>query len=226
MGVSRGSKIVTDGLVGCWDAASKRSYPGSGTTWTDLSGGGNNGTLVNGPTFSSSDGGEIILDSTNDYITVPEISLGTDPFSVEMWAKPDSHIAGYGGNGEWHMFGNMAYNNTWGAGWVLEWNTYSTDGPSFWINNNNTENLTFGLDVRWYHIVGVRNGTSGWIYVDGILVASRTGVSSFGTTVDFGNDITIGGGYRGTIATARIYNRDLTAAEVIQNYRALQGRFV
>ena len=52
-----GPKIVTNGLVGYWDAASKRSYPGSGTTWTDLSKEGNGGTLTNGPTPRTSHGG-------------------------------------------------------------------------------------------------------------------------------------------------------------------------
>jgi hypothetical protein len=62
-------KIVTSGLVLALDAADKNSYPGSGTTWTDLSGNGNNGTLVNGPTFSSANGGSIVFDGVDDYVT-------------------------------------------------------------------------------------------------------------------------------------------------------------
>ena len=57
MGLAHSPRIVTDGLVLCLDAASKRSYPGTGTTWTDLKGG-NNGTLTNGPTFDTGNGGE------------------------------------------------------------------------------------------------------------------------------------------------------------------------
>ena len=60
-------KIVTDGLVLCLDAGNPNSYPGSGNTWKDLSRGRNNGTLVNGPTFSGANGGSLVFDGVNDY---------------------------------------------------------------------------------------------------------------------------------------------------------------
>ena len=65
MGLSHSPRIVTDGLVFCLDAANIRSYPGTGTTWTDLKGG-NEGTLTNGPTFSSDNAGSISTDGSND----------------------------------------------------------------------------------------------------------------------------------------------------------------
>ena len=69
MGLGHSPRIVTDGLVLCLDAASKRSYPGTGTTWTDLKGG-NNGTLTNmdGANFSSANGGSLSFDGASDYI--------------------------------------------------------------------------------------------------------------------------------------------------------------
>ena len=67
MGLAHSPRIVTDGLVLCLDAASKRSYPGAGTTWTDLKGG-NNGTLTNGPTFDADNGGSIVFDGSDDYV--------------------------------------------------------------------------------------------------------------------------------------------------------------
>ena len=60
-------RIITDGLVLCLDAANRQSYPGSGTVWTDLAGS-NNGTLTNGPTFSSANGGSIVFDGVDDFI--------------------------------------------------------------------------------------------------------------------------------------------------------------
>ena len=63
-----GPRIVTDGLIACLDAANTKSYPGSGTVWTDISGNGRNGPLINGPTFNSSNRGSIQFDGTNDYI--------------------------------------------------------------------------------------------------------------------------------------------------------------
>ena len=70
-------KISTDGLVLCLDAANTKSYSGSGTVWSDLSRGGNNGTLTNGPTFNSGNGGSIVFDGVNDYVDcgVSNISL-------------------------------------------------------------------------------------------------------------------------------------------------------
>ena len=79
--------IVTNGLVGCWDMASTKSYPGSGTTWTDLSKEGNNGTLTNGPTPRTSHGGSIEFDGTDDFISVPHSSSLdiTAELTIDTW---------------------------------------------------------------------------------------------------------------------------------------------
>jgi hypothetical protein len=68
MGIAYNPRTITDGLVLCLDAANSKSYPGSGTTWTDLSGLGNTGTLTNGPTYSSANGGSLVFDGVNDYV--------------------------------------------------------------------------------------------------------------------------------------------------------------
>lgn len=80
-----GKSIVTDGLVLHLDAANTKSYPGTGTTWTDLSGNGNDGTLTNGPTFDSDNGGSIVVDGVDDYLTLPDIDTysSTAKFTVE-----------------------------------------------------------------------------------------------------------------------------------------------
>ena len=71
MGVFAGPEITESGLVLALDAGNLKSYPTTGTTWTDLSGRGNTGTLTNGPTYSSANGGSIVFDGVNDYVTVP-----------------------------------------------------------------------------------------------------------------------------------------------------------
>ena len=71
MSLSHSPSIVTTGLVMCLDAANQRSYPGSGTVWTDVSGNGKNGTVTNSPTYSAANGGIFILDGVNDYIALP-----------------------------------------------------------------------------------------------------------------------------------------------------------
>ena len=68
MSISGGPDIVENGLVLHLDAADTNSYPGSGTLWTDLSGNGNNGTLTNGPAYSSNNKGYFSFDGTDDYV--------------------------------------------------------------------------------------------------------------------------------------------------------------
>ena len=80
-------EIVKDGLVLWLDANDKSSYPGSETTWNDLSLGDNNGTLTNGPTFDSNFGGNIVFDGVDDYVSISETNL-TD-WSISSWFKYD-----------------------------------------------------------------------------------------------------------------------------------------
>jgi hypothetical protein len=84
-------KIVTDGLVLYLDAANTRSYPGTGTTWSDLSRGGNNGSLINGPTFNSANGGSIVFDGSNDYVDCGNIDdiKNASQVSISIWTYID-----------------------------------------------------------------------------------------------------------------------------------------
>ena len=89
--------IITSGLVLFLDAGNTSSYPGSGTTWTDLSGNGNNGTLTNGPTYTSSNGGAIVFDGINDFVNSgSSISLPGD-ISVFAWVYASSF------NTDWNL---------------------------------------------------------------------------------------------------------------------------
>ena len=93
MGAAAGPNVVEDGLVLALDAGNTKSYPGSGTTWTDLSGKDNNGTLTDGPTFNSANGGSIVFDGTNDQINCgssDDFAFGTGDFTIEFWCNPDT----------------------------------------------------------------------------------------------------------------------------------------
>ena len=82
--------IVLNGLVLYLDAGNPLSYPGTGTIWTDLSNFGNNGTLINGPTFNSGNGGNIVFDGTNDFVTCGT-AIGKLPnFTISCWIKPNN----------------------------------------------------------------------------------------------------------------------------------------
>ena len=91
MGLSHSPRIVTDGLVLCLDAANSRSYPKTGTTWTDRSTSGNNGTLTNGPTFDTNNGGSIVFDGSNDSVVTSDFDL--DYISIFTWFKPTNFSA-------------------------------------------------------------------------------------------------------------------------------------
>ncbi len=83
--ISYYGNIVKDGLVLCLDAAKRDSYSGVGTDWNDISGFRNNGVLTNGPTFNTDNGGSIVFGGLDDYVLVPNISIGTKTFTIDTW---------------------------------------------------------------------------------------------------------------------------------------------
>ena len=112
MGLSHSPKIVTNGLVLALDAANNKSYPGSGTTWSDLSNTGKNLTLTNGPTFSAANLGSIVFDGTNDYIDVPiNPSLFTTEGTMIIWLKNDEATPASSSNTGFIGFGDDTQNS-------------------------------------------------------------------------------------------------------------------
>ena len=226
MSLSRGLKAVTNGLILALDAANKNSYPGSGTTWNDLTGNNNNGTLTNGPTFSAGNQGSIVFDGTNDYTDFSDFSLGNQ-FTFCCWVKTSStsfsQLIARGNTGDTAgvylavnlSSGLLAAGGNNGSGW----------------NSNSISTITIN-DNRWHYAVGVYNQTSNNCtgYVDGILgtTISLTFDSNSYTpknTKIGKNQIGLSQYYNGNIALSQIYNRALTAAEVLQNYNATRVRF-
>jgi len=218
--------IVTDGLVLNLDAGWYPSYSGSGTTWKDLKGS-NNGTLTNGPTFNSSDGGSIVFDGVDDYIQT-SLLFNKDDFTYSAWFKRT-------GNGGASSDDNLIDSYD---GASVEWarlNVYS-NRHSFHIDNDRRKVILQGSTVTlntWYYSVGVWTKNSGnmKIYVNGVLDAETTHPNK--TTITAVNPETIGiradeyypECFQGNIAVAQIYNRALSANEVLQNYNAQKGRF-
>ena len=223
MSVSGGPDIVENGLVLCLDAGNTKSYPGSGTVWTDLSRNGNNGTLTNGPTFSSADGGSIVFDGANDHILMADnnaFDFGTGDFAVELWAYFNT-LSGaptlflfrnyYTGNN-----GFLFYITAAGALSVYTTGTFSEGAASVGIN-------------RWQHFVFTRISGTSYLYNNAALRDSR----SFTLNVSVNNSVVIGFDTQfntdplsGKVASARIYSgKGLTASQVLQNYNATKGRF-
>jgi uncharacterized delta-60 repeat protein len=124
MGISYNPRIVTDGLVLALDAANPKSYPGSGTTWTDLSGNGNTGTLTNGPTYSSANGGSIAFDGVDDYSALTSNYTLSAGWTLSFWGNPifDSTV-----------FANIVF--------------YSASTPrTFSLYNSSTSTFIVGID--------------------------------------------------------------------------------
>ena len=222
MGTNYNTKIVTSGLVLCLDAANSKSYPGSGTNWTDLSGVGLNGTLAGGTSFSTSNGGIINFDGVNGKVTFPNITIDTsNGIAVDIWFKTSS-------SSKYQDIFDMA--DSYGV-WLVT--NYSTDGPGKIGASFNTATgrmlVSYSADT-WYHIVLTGSGTSNYVYVNG--VQANTSAQTVQTSVNF-NTARLGqvDGDRaseylvGNIAACKFYNRILSAVEVSQNFNALRGRF-
>jgi len=214
--------IVTNGLVLHIDPSKNTSYPGTGNAIYDLSGSGNTGTLTNGPVLSSSNGGVISFDGSNDFIEVPSITSISGNFTVGIWfyttATTDVNYKrlvdlNYA-SGFW--MGRQTNTNNWGGG-ILAGN--APHGIYLPFANG-----------QWHYLVFIRNGSTHIIYGDGISNTLTTTVSTGNLTSSslFIAKQPEGGGsfLNGSIAQVQIYNRALSAIEVQQNYNATKNRFV
>jgi len=239
MGFSRGPKIVTDDLVLYLDAANRKSYPGTGTTWTDLSGNSHTGTLFNSPSFSSGNPSYFSFDYSNDYATVAGMSSVSysSGITTDVWYYNGGGTGAYRGvvnNGDsGFRFGGfdirLGREDYFGGG-----NNGTRLNSRFTCSTEdlaNSDSLSMYANVNeWHNYVSTYDNTTIRVYKDGVLFDSKTHGTG-GTLVDTGNSTTIGLSngtseyLDGRLATVKIFNRPLTAAEVLQNYNALKGRF-
>ena len=217
-----------NGLVLALDAANTKSYPGSGTTWTDLSGKGNNGTLVNGPTYSSANGGSIVFDGVNDYVDCGNSDSlsaigGTTNVTASAWVYYDA----YGGGGQTYSVITLKGGNPWT--WLLEnpSNTFRfriTAGGS----DVNVPDTSTHLLNTWYNVVGTYDGSNMKIYANGILKNTQAQSGTLATnsvTAKIGTFQGTNYNLTGKISNVQIYNRALSATEVLQNFNALKSRY-
>lgn len=219
MGLTHSPKIVTNGLVLALDAANNKSYPGSGTTWTDLSGNGNTGTLTNGPTFSSANGGIIVYDGVDDTVTCNLVTSDANNVTMEAWFKattlPGDRGLIYNGNG-----GSNGYGLQFGACGATSTTLYVFFGG---VSCNVVSYAGMTTNV-WYQAVYTRTttpSTSNILYINGI---SRSTNTTSNPNAPAGSTL-ISSAFNGNIAIARIYNRALSATEVLQNYNTTRIRF-
>lgn len=238
MALFRGPNIVRSGLVLALDAADKNSYRGSGTTWTDVSGTSKIAVLVNGPTFSNINGGTIYFDGNANYCAIsPSANFewtpsgsGLNNMTLDLWVKT-SDTAGYlfskpwNGSGEYNYY---AYHN----GFYMQ---IASQAATFSFTSISTN--------TWKNLVIVVSSTQFGSYTNGVLSTSFTNHGITTNTPSFGNTgaelalMTLypyGAGtwsgntsfsIQGNVGAYKIYNRTLTATEVLQNYNATKTRF-
>lgn len=212
--------LVTNGLVFNVDASFVPSYPKNGTTWYDISSGGNNGTLVNDPTFSSSGGGSFVFDGTDDEVnTSYGPTLGD--FTICIWFK-DNASATYGRlvdksyTGGFWLGRNASTPNSWGGG-IKE----TSDPYGIFLT------LT---DGQWNYLTSIRSGSNHILYGNGITNTTSNTVTSSSldsTTISIGawSGAETSQRFKGDIGVVQVYNRALTSTEVLQNYNAGLTRF-
>jgi len=217
MGIDIGPIEVTDGLIVQLDAGNTRSYSGAGFTANGLVGG-IVGTLVNGVGFTSSNNGSFISDGTNDYINFGNSStLQQSSGTLSAWTKTSAPGGGFRGiiarQGAYGFFYNdsvlVAY----------DWGGNQTRSTGINIADNTWKNV-----VMTYQS-GVNDGTI--IYLNGVSVLTTTiTISNFPTDYLFGGAEANASQYAACqISSFNMYNRALTAQEVLQNYHATKGRY-
>ena len=221
------SSIVTNGLVLNLDAGNVVSYPGTGTTWTDLSGNGNNGTLVNGTSYSSESGGTLAFDGINDYVQGPNLLYGLSKATLCGWVKKTSTTSVMS-FGVMDSLGGKRIEIVW----YLNGNLYGECGgnDNFWVNS-----LPPKIDTGWHFICFTYDGSQATnygkvsLYFDGALLTNSDQYNTIDSSITVTGPLVIGNrvtGYStGMISNIQIYNRALTSAEVLQNFDATKSRF-
>jgi hypothetical protein len=227
-------RIVTSGLILALDAADRNSYVSGSTMWNDVSGNGNSGTLTNGPAFNSANGGSIVFDGTNDYVTTPIQNLDR-PCTFSTWVNLNSLAS-------WQTFfgqdtsvviprGRFYFQKT---GTTQEGLVVNRVNFSMVLSNDAIVPVNSNNDMVvnvWYNYTAVLTTTTLSLYENGILQNTVNDSNVFLTP---NTTITVNAGYysnavvdylNGKSSSFLIYNRALSASEVLQNYNAQKSRF-
>ena len=219
MAFGNGPSVVTNGLVLALDAADRNSYVSGSTTWNDLSGNGNNGSLVSGPTFNSANGGSIVFNGTNQYINCGnnssiQITVGT----ISAWVKTTSPGSSFRSiiakQSAWGLFvaDNILVTYDWGAAATRTTGINIADGT--WKYTALTFTQTVGTPSN--NAIVYLNGTS--------VLTTTVQHSNHGVNLQIA-EANASQFLNGNIANAQVYNRVLSAVEIAQNYNTQKSRF-
>lgn len=215
--INIGPKIINNSLAFLFDAADPTSYSGSGNTWYDLSGNSNNGALINSPSYDSSAGGCFVFNGSDTYVSIASENLfDNTKYTKTAWiyttTKPVVNMIICGETTSLHAF--WLYNGKLAAGHNGNWFTLldTNDMP---IN-------------RWNHVAVTFDTINGWVmYLNGSSILTNANTSTFSNLkIAYVGTYTAGGYiFTGKIANASIYNKVLSASEILQNYTTSRKRF-
>lgn len=215
MGTNYNPRMVTDGLVLCLDAANPRSYPGTGTTWSDLSGNGNDATAVNTPTFSSSLNGIFAVDGASDYFTTSYNVDQSGPLEYTCCAFAKLNTIS---SGRRHILStdNAGYDWSLGAGDASKFMTFTGNGVLGGANQ----------DLLWHMHTAVWGNPTTYLYMDGNLMAqAATGYDASNNPTYIAKNPGFNEYWNGDIGIVLLYDRALSEAEIKQNFEATRSRY-
>jgi hypothetical protein len=217
----QGQQIVTNGLVLNLDAANKDSYPGTGTTWYDLSTYGDNGTLINGVGFSPNvNSGVLNFDGVDDYVTVSNVfDFGSsNAMTAEIWAKSD--------NATWNDYGYLISRRNQ---FIIHPQLSSTQVYFYiYAGGYQSVSLTPASITGFNQYVLTYNNGDLRAYLNGSLGANASvgsPIDSYAGDTYIGKDDFLARYLDGSVGAVKLYNRALSATEVLQNYNAQKTRF-
>ena len=220
MGLAHSPRIVTDGLVLCLDAGNTKSYPGSGTTWTDLIGE-RQATLNNSPTHSSK---YFTFDGTDENaVFSSSVEVSTAGFSMAFLMRVTDLQNGSG----WNF---MLADKDTGNG-SFEMGIYGSGNRNFIFKDNDqtsgNQTVSTALGSDWVYLVfGMNSSLYPWIYLNGEF-KTQLGTTFTSATLDFTQlfSYTNVGYFKGDFSCIQLYSKSLSASEIQQNFNALRGRF-
>jgi hypothetical protein len=238
VGTEYGNKsIVTSGLTLCLDAGNLKSYPTTGTTWTDLSNNGNTAGLVSTTYQSINNVGHLSFNGSTSYGATSFVSSTSNNFTMDVWCRPTNTIAVYnqttfGFNPPFlsgHRFVLAPDNRGTSSGAGI---SVGTNGINV-IEHGNTffpAPLTYYTTIsntRFTNITVVYISKVPYLYINGVFIKTGLTTSSPTTFLSLGTQGigTLYGFYQGDISMIKCYTRSLSASEVLQNYNATKWRF-
>lgn len=232
MAVEGGPSIVQDSLIAYWDAGNSKSYPGTGTTWFDLSGNnhhaygdpnatGSGSNSANFPTWSSADGGRFEFSGTKAFTVLTDMGTNT-ALTADWWCYRTNT------NSSLYFFDGR---NDGGTYWITNYQSHNIDiGNTLKVNSPSTYTVSSNWWLKWTHFVLTSNGTENKLWVDGQEITAGFTVNNpinknLGQYFRIGTRYTSQNYWPGYFSNIKFYNRVLTDDEIIQNYEALKGRF-